>query len=318
MEYDYSIFRRTRLAHSDIGNFEYDHLVSAFNDSKRVGQVFNLVAAKKKTWLLHHEYGYSETERPNETCWSPQDEDGIVDAIERLLDDLDISSSHSLVVDITGMMRPYIAVLPVVLKRAGFKKVTILYSDPVSYVSGHNTTFARGPVSKVETIPLFGGQHETSYQAKECLIIGAGYDHQLVAKVAESRRNAAHYVMVGMPGLQPHMYQESVYRVAQAKESINGFSSRRLLHAPANNPFMTAQVLSAHLASLKGQGAADNIYLAPVGSKSQVLGFAWYFLCEAQNSSTSMVFPYSVSYSRETSVGLGAVHSYDLELDLIP
>jgi hypothetical protein len=203
------------------------------------------------------------------------------------------------------------------LKRAGFSRATLLYSDPVSYVSGQATTFTKGPVERVAVVPGFVGTHRAAMDARDCLIIGAGYDHDLVKAAAESKRNADHYLLVGMPGLQPHMYRESVYRVSHAKESINDFSAGSLLFAPANNPFMTAQVLSDHIASIRHRRSIDNVYLCPVGPKTQVLGFAWYYLCEAVGAPTSLIFPYAQRYSRETSTGLAAVHSFLLELDAL-
>ncbi|UYO96373.1 hypothetical protein OED01_12275 [Microbacterium sp. M28] len=315
--YDYSIFSKNRRTPAELAEASFDVLVSAFNDSERVRRVFDLLPAAEKYWVVHSEYGYADGELPSEACWTPDPRESEIEAWERCFSDLAITPDAKIAIDITGMMRPHLLLLPLMLQRAGFKEATLLYSDPVSYVSGQATTFTKGPVERVAVVPGYAGAHRTSIDARDCLIIGAGYDHELVKAVAESKRNADHYVLVGMPGLQPHMYQESVYRISQAKESINDFRSRSLLYAPANNPFMTAQVLSDHLTSLRRKGEVDNVYLAPVGPKSQVLGFAWYFLCEGLGTPTSILFPYAQRYSRETSAGLSAIHEYKLELDAI-
>jgi hypothetical protein len=303
---------------SEIREQPYDLLISAFNDSERVTTVFDRVDAPEKRWIVHREYGYEVSERPAGQCWSPDAGESAVDAWDRYFHELPVDPSLNVAIDITGMMRPHLLLLPLMLKRAGFSRATFLYSDPVSYVSGQATTFTKGPVERVAVVPGFVGTHRAGMDARDCLIIGAGYDHDLVKAAAEDKRNADHYLLVGMPGLQPHMYQESVYRVSQAKESINDFRARSLLFAPANNPFMTAQVLSDHIADVRHRKGIDNVYLCPVGPKTQVLGFAWYYLCEAVGTATSLIFPYAQRYSRETSTGLAAVHSFVMELDALP
>ncbi len=314
--FDYSIFTRNKLSPEALGERSFDVFLSAYNKSDRVNAVFDAVSASEKHWILHREYEFDESDLPVGSCWHVSPSESVIDMWERCFEDLDISPAKRLAVDITGMMRPHLLLLPLMLQRAGFELATVLYSDPVSYVSGQATMFTKSPVEEVRVVPGYAGIHHTGIEARDCLVIGAGYDHELVKAVAEAKRNADHYVLVGMPGLQPHMYQESVYRIAQAKESINDFRARTLLYAPANNPFMTAQVLSDHIARLRANGDIDNVYLAPVGPKSQVLGFAWYYLCEARGEATSVIFPYAQEYSRETSVGLGTVHEYLLELDL--
>lgn len=318
MNRDYSAFTRVRLSPDSFSDRSFDVFVSAFNDSERVTSTFELADAAEKRWIAHTEYGYAAEELPADNCWRADPNDSEFEAWERYFEEHPIDPAARLAVDITGMMRPHLLLLPLVLKRIGFERATFVYSDPHSYKSGQATTFTKGPVERVAVVPGFGGSHLTGIDARDCLIIGAGYDHELVKAAAESKRNADHYLMVGMPGLQPHMYQESVYRVSQARESINDFRARSLLFAPANNPFMTAQVLSDHISNLRATGVAQNIYLCPVGPKTQVLGFAWYYLCDAIGSATSMVFPYSKRYSRETSTGLAAVNLFEMEFDAVP
>ncbi|WP_151901732.1 hypothetical protein [Tsukamurella tyrosinosolvens] len=315
--YDYSIFERNRWSPDELKGLSFDILLSAFNDSERVRRVFELLPATRKYWILHEEYGYSSTEIPDEPIWQTRSGESEIEMWQRCLGDLEIDPNSRIAIDITGMMRPHLLLLPLMLTKLGFNRATIFYSDPLSYLSGQETTFTEGPVERVAIVPGYAGVHRTALDTLDCLIVGAGYDDQLVKAVAESKKAAEHYILVGLPGLQAHMYQESVFRISHARESINEFRARSLLHAPANNPFMTAQVLSDHLNEQRAKGRIDNVYLAPVGPKSQVLGFAWYFLCECVGTSTSIIFPYARRYSRETSVGLSAIHEYTLELDAI-
>ncbi|WP_156354176.1 hypothetical protein [Gordonia sp. HS-NH1] len=310
------MFKRRRLTHSDVSGLSFDLFLSAYNGSERVKTLFELARAVEKRWLVHHEYEYSDSEVPT-MSWKTDPLESEIDSWERCIRDLGLTPDKRIGIDITGMMRPHLLLLPLMLFRAGFTEVSVFYSDPVAYVSGQETTFTRGPVERVAVVPGYGGVQSASIDSRDCLVIGAGYDHSLVKAIAESKSKAEHYLLVGMPGLQPHMYQESVYRISQAKEAINEFRSRSLLFAPANNPFMTAQVLSDHISSIRKKGVSGNVYLAPVGPKSQVLGFAWYYLCEGFDSPLSVIFPYAQRYSRETSTGSGAIHEYKLELDAL-
>lgn len=311
---DYSAFRKSRVLPSKLGELSFDVLLSAYNDSARVQTVFSEVGAAAKHWLVHCEYGYPTAEHPHGAAVSGADEPAI-DYLDRCIRQAKLSPGMSLAVDITGMMRPHLLVLPLLLRAAGITNVSFLYSDPVGYSDGGATRFTKGPIEDVNVIPGLEGSHRVAVDAHDVLIIGAGYDHELVKAVAENKRLADHYLMVGLPALQPHMYQESVYRVSGASESIRDFRGRSLLFAPANDPFVTAQVLSDHVGGLRAAGRADNLYLAPVGPKTQVLGFGWYFLCEARRESASMIFPYASRYSRETSHGITGTSVFELELD---
>jgi hypothetical protein len=311
---DYSLFERSTLELDRLADDSYDVFLSAYNDSTRVKKVFAAIVATQKTWLLHAEYEYTASEEPigsDKIAGLPSETP--IEFWRRVFQEADISPTSKLAIDITGMMRPYILILPLMLSLLAVDNVYIFYSDPISYFSGESTVFSKGPVNGVGVVPGMEGQHLGRSSAADILVIGAGYDHELIKAAAESKRSADHYLLVGLPSLQPHMYQESLLRVSRVSEFIRDRRSRSYFYAPANDPFMTAQVLSEHISKLRADGRADNIYLSPVGVKTQVLGFAWYFFCEAQNSQTSMIFPYSSSYSRETSSGLGSIHRFKLE-----
>lgn len=321
---DYSIFSHSELAPGSVGDLEFDIFLSSYNSSDRVQAVFDGVKSPKKIWLEHPEYGYDSEEISEivvgslHTAFRGQADESEIDFWFRLFDELELSRNipeYTLGIDITGMMRSHIIVLPMVLAGMGLKRVSVIYSDPRAYFSGIDTKFTIGSVDKVAQIPGFEGVHSTSTQTREALIIGAGYDDSLIRAAAESKGSADHYVLIGLPSLQPHMYQESKVRVQQASESIHNFRDRSYLYAPANNPFMTAQAISDKVKSLRASVPDLNIYLSPVGAKTQVLGFSWFFLCECRDSATSIIFPYAPSYSRETSVGISRIHIFDFELD---
>ncbi|MDR6417725.1 hypothetical protein [Pseudarthrobacter sulfonivorans] len=318
---DYSLFAKERLRLDQIQNEHYDVFLSSFNDSERVNTLYGLVDAASKIWLVHPEYEYAKDGLPTSgnVFHSPADLSAI-EFWQTFFDWLvvpDKLENLRVAVDITGMMRPHLMLLPLMLKIYGIDRATFFYSDPMTYSSGDRTKFSKGPVEGVALIPGMEGAHGSGTDTRDVLIIGAGYDHQLVIAAAEDKRSADHYLLMGLPSLQPHMYQESILRLSKASESIRDYRSRTMLFAPANDPFMTAQVLSDHISRLKLEGKADNIYLSPVGAKTQVLGFSWYFLCEARHTSTSMMFPHNKYYERETSRGISSIHKFIMELDMI-
>lgn len=318
---DYSIFAREKLDPAHVNRELFDVFISSYNDSERVQRVFNEVVSPSKTWLVHPEYGYEKSDVPTDSAaFFGEPGQSAVEFWQGFLDGLDPSENlqtKTVGIDITGMMRPHLMLLPLMLRLRGLTRATFFYSDPQSYSSGDSTKFSKGPIEGVTVVPGMEGTHRSSVDSSDLLIIGAGYDHTLVQAAAENKRSAQHFMMLGLPSLQPHMYQESVLRLGSARESISGYREGTFLFAPANDPFMTAQVLSDHILRMKFDGKADNVYLSPVGSKAQVLGFSWYFWCEARDTATSVVFPYSSQYERETSIGISCVHSFTMELDMI-
>lgn len=313
---DYSMFARRKFAPDDLGALKFDVLISAYNDSPRVDAVHQGVAAADKRWIAHGEYQYEPEELP-EGAWCTREGESAAEAWIRYFAECPVDPGSEVAIDITGMMRPHLLLLPVILRRAGFSRVTFLYGDPLSYVSGQDTSFTQGPVDRVAIVPGLAGTHLTAMESRDFMVVGAGYDHALVKAVVESKRGAEHHLVVGMPGLQAHMYQESIFRLSKVKESIKDFRPDSFLFAPANNPFMTAQVVSDHVRRMRSVKGYNNAYLCPLGPKAQVLGFALYFLYEAAGCATSVLFPYAKRYSRETSLGLAAVHAFEVELDWV-
>ena len=312
---DYAIFSRKRVLPADIFALSYDVFISSYNSSDRVQTVFSRAAAAKKLWVIHPEYGYTAGELPTDAVHILLNEEPI-QFWTRLIHENAILPGQSIAIDITGMMRPHVLVLPFILRSLGHAVSTFLYSDPTTYTAGGATDFTKGPVEEVRVIPGLGGSHVSGVDTKDVLVIGAGYDHELVKAAAESKRFAAHYLVVGLPALQPHMYQESIRRVANVSDSIRQYGQRSLLFAPASDPFVTAQVLSDHVAMLRNADRLHNLYLCPVGPKTQVLGFALFYMYEEVGQSASIIFPYTSGYERETSKGITATHVFELELEL--
>lgn len=300
-----------------LGSIRYDVFISAYNRSERVQVLWNSVGSGFRVWLLHAEYDLdTDVGTPSDLKVLGDSEAGEMDFWRALLESPQFSEldrDSSIGIDITGLMRPHVVALPLAFALFGFTNVHVLYSDPSSYIAGTGTTFSIGPVASVSPINGFEGVHVSSLRQKDLLVIGGGYDDALMSAVAEAKRAAEHAVLVGLPSLQPHMYQESVLSIYRASESINNYSRRDHLFSPASDPFATAMVVSEFVASRLAQSKV-NVYLCPIGPKPQALGFSIFYLNEAVGRSVSIIFPYSSHYSSETSTGLARTWVYDLEL----
>jgi hypothetical protein len=317
---DHSLAARRVVSSNDIDSLDFDLLISSYNSSERVPAVFGRVKARRKIWIIHPEHGYSDHELPGDgDVWRAPDVSE-AEFWRRLIEDnelVGVVSSARIAIDITGMTRPCIMLMPLMLRRFNCERVTVLYSDPHTYVSGAVTPFSNGAVDRVAQVAGLEGAHTSRYEDKDVLILGAGYDVELMKAVTEAKRSARHFLVVGLPALQSHMYQEARLQISRIQESIVRFSEKSIRFAPANNPFATAETLQALVAQLRRDEPAVNIYLSPVGPKPHALGFAWYMLCEPNIDGVSAIFPFATSYSKETSIGLARLHMYELELDWI-
>ncbi|MEI3848063.1 MULTISPECIES: hypothetical protein [unclassified Microbacterium] len=317
MDIEYAAFKRNRLDHQEVSSRHYDLFLAALNDSARVHALADAVQASRKVWLVHDEYSYAAENLPAGEVVRASHSSSPADSWTQVLDALRASGplkDLSIAIDITGMMRPHIVMLPFALKSVGVSKVTVFYSDPDSYKLGERTTFTRGPVERVGLIPGMEGAHSNQPSPRDALIVGAGYDHSLVTAVVDDKPNAEHVILLGLPGLQPHMYQESMLMLANSSNSIRHHRPASYIFAPANDPFATAHELSTKVDSL---GELDHLYLSAVGAKPHVLGFAWYYWCEGVARNASFLVPFAEKYDRETSKGVAAIHEYILELDFV-
>jgi hypothetical protein len=111
------------------------------------------------------------------------------------------------------------------------------------------------------------------------------------------------------------MYQQNARRTQQASDAI-GESTAGKFFAPANDPFVTASILSEIVRKQETTVPITNLYLAPLATKAQALGFALFYLAEREGTSTSIIFPFSRTYSRDTAIGISRVWRYTLEFPL--
>ena len=114
----------------------------------------------------------------------------------------------------------------------------MLYSEPLQYAAREETTFAAGTVSTVRQVRGFAGNHAPSPTGDDLLVVGAGYEHDLIGYVADDRKAARRIQMFAFPPLQPDFYHEGVLRASRAEEAVGDCVT---IFAPANDPFVTAR-----------------------------------------------------------------------------
>ena len=322
MSLDFTYFLREQLPLEDLATTGWDVFVSAYNESERVRTVWEASVVRSKIWVVHHEYDYVDAELPDGEVVNTKGVDesqsmlSLIDRIEgvggRRLPDLRIC------IDITGFMRAELVSLVRLLLLRKSVGVDFLYCEPGRYRKKAWTNFALGNVHSVRQVIGCEGVHNLS--ANDYLVIGTGYDDALMSVVAEHKPQAAKALMLGFPSLAPDMYQENIWRVSRASESIGaGFaSSPETLFAPANDPFVTASVVARAIARNRAKDPQSNVYLAPLGTKVQALGFAlFYGACCRGAEATSVILPFVERYERETSRRLGRLWRYSVDFSAL-
>ena len=313
-ERDYTILYRRELSLTSLRQQKWDRLVSTYDDTDRVRRVFGSVRAREKHWLIQPEYLIAPEEYPESgTLYAP----GVCDVtefVEGYLALHPLDGSASLCIDITGMMRPHLLYLVKKAFDSGVRRFDALYAEPGSYLRHEETIFAAGPVTDVRQVSGYEGSHAPTAPSLDLLVIGTGYDEELIRFVAEHKATARKIQMFGLPSLQADMYQENVLRSALVADSVGLLDDRARCFAPAYDPFATAQVLHDVVAASERRGALGNLYLAPLGTKPQVLGFGLYYLSEWVGRAASVLSPVVERYERGTAKGWGRIWLYEVEL----
>lgn len=320
MSIDYTVFYKDSFEPSSnwAQSLRWDVFLSAFNPTERVQRVYNSVNAGVKHWIVHSEYGLAPADLPaSGIVYAPSNLPREDDFMQGWLasQGMDLSKA-SLCVDISGFMRPHLIFLLCLLHSKGVRVLDALYSEPAQYARREFTEFAHGEVNVTDVRPVTGfeGQHQPSISGNDdLLVIGAGYEHQLMSCVANAKNNARKLQMLGFPPLQADFYQENVLNANRAAESVSAMNQHHPLFAPSRDPFVTAAVLQSTLDDQRRKGAR-NVYLCPLASRPQALGFALYYLYEARGLPVSIIYPFASRYSRETATGLAKIWKYRIEL----
>ncbi|KIC15012.1 hypothetical protein [Leisingera sp. ANG-Vp] len=298
----------------DLNNI--DVFISAFNDSERVRYVFNEVVAKEKFWWILPEYNYSGVDLGVIPASDKRVEGLPENEAELILQGVDSSgitdpSNLDICIDITGFMRPHIFMLLKFFETQKAKSLTILYSEPERYSRGADTSFSLKDIQDVRQVSGYEGSHipDTS---KDVLLLGVGYDHQLMGQAIRFKEGARLLQLLSLPSLAADMYQESLIRVDRVDTDELNPPGRTEQFCSANDPFLVAASASKLYHRELRNGGITNFYLCPLATKPQALGFGLFYLRELVDTASSVIFPFPRRYSKETSKGVGRIWRYPI------
>ena len=309
---DYTHLYKEKLPLTGPWGHAWDVFMSAYNPSERVRRAYDIATSTDKYWILHREYGLDK-DRPSEACVCSEHEneaDFVRDCLSQILGGRD-PSSVSLCVDVTGFMRPHLMFLVKYLFALGVRRFDAIYSEPSYYVGLEKARFSARSITSVRQVSGFEGVvcNDTSGDA---LIIGAGYESHLIAEVAEDKERATRILLIGLPSLSADMYQQSALRTQEAADALGEAMVERYF-APANDPFATATVLSEIVSRLRARKPITNLYLSPLATKAQALGFSLFYGKECDRTAASVIFPFSVNYSIESAAGVSRIWRFVME-----
>jgi hypothetical protein len=322
MEYEYLYKRRFDIKDSLIWNksslIKYDIFISAYNSSYRVNYLIDNIEANEKHIFILPEYNFGSEELENLEDkfnlfkFSTFDESEIF--LEYFRNHIIPNIDKNIIFDITGFLRHHIVYFIRLCKQIGIKKVDFLYSEPIAYKNKENTKFSRD-FQYVRDIKGCGGSHSVDV-SNDYLIIGSGYDYNMVLNIAKEKKKTKKVQILGFPSLQADMFQQNVLKAYQAEEEIYPkieLDSKDVILAPANDPFVTASLLSKFVNKVEQLSPITNLYLCPLSTKSQTLGIALYYISECLHKSVSIIFPFCKGYEKETSEGISRFWLYTIE-----
>lgn len=296
---------------------KYDLFISAYNESDRVKKVYENIESPNKHWLILPEYQFenielSELDHPvfDFTNKSDYDEDDII--LEYYENNIELIHNSNIAIDITGMLRPYIVYFLRLFQNKGITKIHFIYSEPYEYKKKEETEFSLD-YFKIREIKGCLGSHNPETN-QDILFLGSGYDFNRMIAIAKEKKEAKKIQVLGFPSLQADMFQQNILKSCKAEEdAFSGefdMDSENVILSPANDPFVTAKLLSDYL---EKNTSFTNIYLCPLSTKAQTLGIALFYIIECLDLPASIIFPFCKGYSRETSKGLSKIWVYTIE-----
>lgn len=314
---NYTYFYKTKFANLDeIETCEYDILISTYNQTERVCDVFNAVKAKEKFWIVLPDYRDNIFINNSSNICNVEYRD--FETLSSLIDKISITDNTRLCIDITGFLIPHLLFLIRYLqKKRNIKCFDTIYSEPKSYIDQENTNFSDF-FRDVEQILGYEGPPNPNMD-NDLLIISSGYDDSRITDVAGKKKHAKKVQLFGFPPLQADMFQENMLKAYKSESSvgIDGFKNLDLnLYSPANDPFVTAQTIKKYIDKEQKHQVFTNIYLAPVSTKPHALGMALYCLWENQNGDKpiSIIYPVCDKHYGNTTIGISKIWKYNLEL----
>lgn len=322
-EINYTYFYKQKyLSVAELGDPAYDVLISTFNQTDRVCEVFEAINSSNKYWIILPEYDndifvdfykgdYTKIDIPYEGYTQ----------LSAFIDTLQINENTKLCLDITGFLIPHMLfVIRYLQKKINIKHIDIIYTEPKKYAEEENTNFSDF-FHEVSQVLGYGGTPNPNMD-NDLLIISSGYDDSRITDVAGKKKHAKKVQLFGFPPLQADMFQENMLKAYRAESAvgIEGFKNLDLnLYAPANDPFVVAQAIKIHIDREQKCQPFTNIYLAPVSTKPHALGMALYCLWEYSEGDKplSIIYPVCHKYYGNTCIGISKIWKYHIELPAV-
>lgn len=306
-------------------NSKYDFFLSAYTEEDIVTETYDKVNATEKYWIICPEYAIDIKKVPNDYFdykikdFDNREAEYILALFKEKLHD---KQNLNICIDATGFMKPYIIFLLILLKEKGFNKIDLIYTEPQLYEKNGDTEFSdKESAIKVRNIKTFDAYYQNS-NSDDLYIINAGYTSKFVNKVLENIQVKEKKVLVGFPSLQPIMYQENIINLEKSNGYLGLDPNDDLLYAPANNPFITAHIVSRYIEKYKNENQnISNIYLSPLATKAQTIGLTLFYLFEKDkykkdDISIHIRYPFTDSYSSKAGKGYFCINKYTIEFDL--
>jgi hypothetical protein len=290
----------------------YDFFCAAYTEDDRSRVLYDAISSTTKIWLLLPEYGFAD-DITAEQAYTAADATTEAEYFSEFSNRYQITAQTRLAIDISGMLAPYLLFLLRKLAVMGVTTIDVFYSEPARYIHREETRFSGENLVQVRQVYGFQGAHSTDTNA-DLIIIGSGYDHQLLKAVAEAKEGCRAIQMFGLPALRPDMYQQNILRAMRASESMGRGAGEHPSNylVPAHDPFRVATFLS----QLRESEKFTNLYLCPLATKPQVLGFGLFYLNECLNEPISLLYPMCRTFPKKTSDGVGRIWNYRVEFDL--
>lgn len=293
---------------------EWDHFVSAYNGSERVQRVFGQVRAARQSWWILPEYGYSPEELAHldDAFALPAGGEKLVVSSGLAALGFDCDREVRYCFDITGFMRPQILYLMAYLRAAGVTRFDMLYTEPEHYARRAETRFSIGEDYEVRSVAGYIGAHDSDTSG-DVLVLGVGYDHHQIAHALQAKEGARIIQLHSFPSLSADMYHESILRLDRIRSERPRIGDE-VYYSSANDPFVVATSLFSALKAVDSHRNITNIYLSPLATKPQTVGFGLFFLRHLTEMRASIIYPNCARYDRETSTGVGRSWVYPIFL----
>jgi hypothetical protein len=313
---DFTYFYKTKysLPSALKSHKEYDVFLSCYSSSERSQAILNNINSKTSLLFLLPEYHDLEVKDKAINCFKINliEEEAVI--FKDLFSHSTLTKGTKLCIDLTGFFIPHLLFLINYLHMNGFKSFDAIYSEPNTYNNKERTLFSSS-FHTARQIQGYEGCHVPD-TSNDILIIGSGYDNARIIDVANNKAKARKIQVFGFPSLQPDMYQENVLQAYKAESALGGDSFIDLannIYAPANDPFVAAQLIMEFINKENAKRSITNLYFSPISTKAHALGFALYYFWQ-KKTPASIIFPFCHEHYTDNTRGIGKIFIYTVEM----